>query len=46
MTKLITRRTALVTAAGLATTTMMRTPLAWGADKPNVRLSFAIRVIL
>ena len=36
MTKLITRRTALVTAAGLATTTMMRTPLAWGADKPIV----------
>ncbi len=36
MTSLITRRTALVAATGLATTTMMRTPLAWGADKPIV----------
>ena len=36
MTSLITRRTALVAAAGLATTTALRTPLAWGAEKPIV----------
>ena len=36
MTTLITRRTALVAAAGLATTTAFRTPLAWGAEKPLI----------